>query len=98
MRYIVKKPNTETAPVKATPDFGISASTDVAALLDKASSILSREIANLMMESSGGKLSPTSSKSLVDYIKLLHSLKEEQIESLSELTDAELLVQVEKHK
>lgn len=58
--------------------------------LEKATEILRREITNLMIESSSKKLSPSSAKDLVAYIKLLSELKAEQQEDLSKLTEEQL--------
>lgn len=66
------------------PDFSL-ASTTLDELTDKAQEILRREITNLMIESTGKKLSPTSSASLVSYIKLLGELKEKEDETLRAL-------------
>ncbi len=63
---------------------------DVTELLDKGGEILRREIVNLMVESSGKKLSPTSARDLVAYVRLLSELKNEQIKVLAEMTDEEL--------
>lgn len=63
---------------------------DVVELLDKSTEILRREISNLMIESSGKKLSANSAKDLVSYIKLLHEIKVEQEKLLSEMSDEEL--------
>lgn len=61
--------------------------TSIDELTTKTIEILRREIINLMMESTRGKLEPTSSKALVDYIKLLADLKEKESELLSQLPD-----------
>lgn len=87
MRRIVsledkESPNTE-------PDFSLAA-TDLEELGAKAQEILRREITNLMVESSGRKLSPTSSAALVQYIKLLGELKEKEDEQLRNLGDEHL--------
>lgn len=71
------------------PDFSL-ASTTLDELVDKSQEILRREITNLMIESSGRKLSPTSSSSLVAYIKLLGELKKEETETLRNLGDEHL--------
>lgn len=63
---------------------------DVVDLLDKGAEILKREISNLMIESSGKKLSPNSAKDLIGYLKLLNELKLEQNKTLGELSDEEL--------
>jgi hypothetical protein len=47
-------------------------------MLDKGLEILRKEVNNLFMESSQGKLSPVSARDLVGYVKLLHELEERQ--------------------
>lgn len=54
-------------------------------LTRKTREILRREVTNLMVESTGKKLSPTSSQSLVSYIKLLGELKDKEDEELRRL-------------
>jgi hypothetical protein len=63
---------------------------DVEQLLNRGGIILRREVQNLLMESSAGKLSPTSARDLVAYVKLLSELKAEQSKEISNLTDEEL--------
>jgi hypothetical protein len=84
------KPNQSSIPEAPKAEPGVVAGFDIVELLDKGGEILRREISNLMIESSGKKLSPNSAKDLVSYLKLLHELKEEQQKTLSELTDEEL--------
>lgn len=83
MRRIVRE-----TPVEQ-PDFSL-AQTDLEELSAKAQEILRREIRNLMIESTERKLSPTSSNSLVQYIKLLGELKEKEDETLRNLGDDHL--------
>jgi len=45
-----------------------------------------------MMESTGKKLSPTSARDLVSYIRLLDDLREKQKEVASNMTDEELAI------
>lgn len=71
------------------PDYS-SSDLDIELLLQQGGEILKREIKNLMMESSGKKLSPTSARDLCNYIKLLSELRAEQKESLSDMTDEAL--------
>lgn len=52
--------------------------------------VLRREVKNLMIESSKGKLSPAASKSLVDYFKLLDELKKKEAEELQDKTVEQL--------
>lgn len=63
---------------------------DVETLLAKCGELLRREITNLLMESSGGKLAPNSSRDLVQYVKLLSELKAEQLKELADMTEEEL--------
>lgn len=58
--------------------------------------ILRREVTNLMVESSKGKLNPGSSRSLTDYVKLLSELKDIEEEELKKLSDEHLKKLVEK--
>lgn len=67
-----------------------SSELDVDTLLQQGGEILKREIRNLMIESTGKKLSPTSARDLVAYVRLLHELREEQKDSAGALTDEEL--------
>lgn len=64
---------------------------DVEELLAKGGLILKREIHNLLMKSAAGKLAPADARDVVSYIKLLHELKEDEQEKLSNMTDEELL-------
>lgn len=63
---------------------------DVEKLLSNSGEILRREITNLLMESSRGKLGATSARDLVAYVRLLVELKLKQEEELAGLTDEEL--------
>lgn len=56
----------------------------------KTMEILRREVTNLMMESAKGKLTPGSSKSLVDYVKLMSELKDIEESELAALKDEHL--------
>lgn len=82
-KYIVK-----TAPVKE--DDSVLGSFDVVEQLDKARLILQREIRNLAVTSSRGKLSPTEARDLVAYIKLLSELETAEKEALSSMKDEDL--------
>lgn len=75
--------------VTAEPDFSLAKSS-LDDLKDRAREILRREITNLMVESTGRKLSPTSSASLVSYIKLIDELKKQEDTELRALSDAHL--------
>lgn len=67
------------------PDF-IQTATSIDELTVKCFEILRREVTNLLMESSRGKLNPTSAKSLTDYVKLLKELKLDESEELEKLS------------
>lgn len=69
------------APV---PDF------DVEKLLAQGGAILTREIKNLMIASSRGKLEAAEARDLVAYLKLLSELKTIEENRLENLTDEEL--------
>lgn len=58
--------------------------------------ILRREVTNLMIESSKGKLSTGSSNSLTSYVKLLEELKDLEEEELKKLSDEHLKKLVQK--
>jgi len=64
--------------------------TTVDELRTKCLEILRRDVTNLMIESSKGKLAPSSSKSLTDYVKLLSELKDIEEEELKKLSDEHL--------
>lgn len=95
-RYPISQPaitpqSTLQSPASLSSSPGQSpAAFDVQALLDKANIILSREIQNMLIASSGGKLDSAASKDLVQYVKLLSELKAEQAKALSNLTPEEL--------
>ncbi len=63
---------------------------DVVNELDRVQLILQREIKNLLMASAQGKLLPAHSRDLVAYVKLLHELKQAQVEELANLKDEDL--------
>lgn len=90
MKRFASKPPTQLAPPQAPAD-ETPAAFDVLSLLDKAGTILTREVRNLMAESSAGKLSPTSARDLVAYLKLLSELKSQQAEELAAMSDDQLL-------
>lgn len=92
-RYPIKNIDPQTLAPSVPPSSEAPESTfDVEKLLGSAAAILSREIRNLMFESSQGKLQPSSAKALVDYIKLLEEISQKQKEDLANLTDEELAV------
>lgn len=59
-------------------------------LLEKCVEALRRDVSYLFAKSSQGRLSPTDSRDLVAYIKLLSELKDVQVEELGQLTDEQL--------
>lgn len=76
-------------PDNATPE-PVASEFDIVGLLADGGEILRREVKNLLMESSRGKLGATSAKDLVSYLKLLHDLKLDQEKALSSMSDEEL--------
>lgn len=68
----------------------IEASTTVDDLRVRCLEILRREVTNLMIESSKGKLNPHSSSSLTSYVKLLEELKDLEEEELKKLSEEHL--------
>lgn len=83
------KENTDLEPAKLVD-------TTIDELRAKTMEILRREVTNLMIESSKGKLHANSAKSLTDYIKLLGELKDIEEEELASLKDEHLKKLVEK--
>lgn len=77
-------------PQQDTDDSSGASSFDVEELLNKGGLILRREIQNLLMESSRGKLAPASARDLVAYVKLLSEIKSDTQEELANMTDEEL--------
>lgn len=74
---------------KEQPNYD-SSELDIELLLQQGGEILRREIRNLMMESTGKKLSPASARDLVSYIRLLDDLREKQLSAAADMTDEEL--------
>jgi len=68
----------------------IEATTTVDDLRVRCLEILRREVTNLMIESSKGKLSTGSSNSLTAYVKLLEELKDLEEEELKKLSEEHL--------
>lgn len=87
-RYIDPKKIAQPAP-EVQEELPAS-SFDVEKLLAQGGEILNREVKNLLMESSRGKLNAASARDLCNYIKLLSELKKEQQEALKELSDEEI--------
>lgn len=67
-----------------------SEDTDIASLLDSTLEILRREVRHLLMDSAGGKLSKDSSTALVNYVKLLKELHENEKDIVESMTEEEL--------
>lgn len=66
----------------------------VARLIDDGLVVLYREVKNLLILSSRGKLEPNDAKDLRDHLKLLFELKDREKDSLSGLTDEQLKAKV----
>lgn len=94
LKRIIRAPNTPLdtpAGPAAVPSFADDrVDFDVDVLLAQGGAILAREIKNLMMASSRGKLEAAEARDLVAYLKLLSELKIEQQKALADLTDVEL--------
>lgn len=91
MKRYVKSPNTtlpSTTEQASAPD--VLPDFDVDKLLAQSGAILAREIKNLMIKSSSGKLDGADARDLVAYIKLLQELKHEEQDRLSNMTDGEI--------
>jgi hypothetical protein len=87
----VPKPNQHTdlvamSKVKDIPISDIS----VARLIDDGLLVLYREVKNLMILSTRGKLEPNDARDLRDHLKLLFELQARENESLRGLTDEQL--------
>lgn len=67
-------------------------------LIDDSLVILYREVRNLMILSARGKLAPNDARDLRDHTKLLFELKEQESESLKDLTDEQLETLLEERK
>lgn len=88
MRRIVSdKPKESVVVVEQT---NVSTGIDLKELLDKCRLILQREIRNISSESMDGRLSRDASMSLVNYIKVLKELIQEENELFDNLSDEEL--------
>lgn len=86
MKFVAgKRPTSNEAPEPAEP-----VAFDIEELLSKGGEILRREILNLLMESSRGKLSAPSSRDLVAYIKLLSELKADALAAFVDMSDEQL--------
>ncbi len=90
MRRFAAKPNQSSIPLSAPVAETELEPLDVDHLLERGGEILRREIANLMAESSSRKLSPTSARDLVAYVKLLSELRTEQKREIANMSEEEL--------
>ncbi len=77
-----------TASPQAIPLVDLAA--DIPTMMNASMEILRREIRNLMMESTNGKLGKASATDLVQYIKLFNDLLEKEDDFLENLSDDEL--------
>lgn len=88
-----RKVNSFSGSIKEPTDLKpnlIEATTTIDELRVKCLEIMRREVTNLMIESSKGKLSTGSSNSLTSYVKLLEELKDLEEEELKRLSDEHL--------
>lgn len=92
MKFVPKKPNTDISETKVKDPESLS-DISVQRLIDDGLLALHREMKNLLMLGSRGKLDAASSRDLRDTIKLLFELKEREAESLKGLTDEQLAEQ-----
>jgi hypothetical protein len=65
----------------------------VVRLIDDGLVALYREMKNLLVMSSKGKMDPANARDLRDYMKLLFDLKAQEADSLSKVSDEELKAQ-----
>lgn len=91
MKFIAK-PMTDI-PTTKTPDPLVS-DISVARLIDDGLLAIHREMKNLLMLGSRGKLDAANARDLRDLVKLLFELKDREGESLRNLTDDELKAKV----
>lgn len=81
-------------PVADIPVSDIS----VARLIDDSLLVLYREVKNLLIASSKGKLDAVSARDLRDNLKLLFELKDREKDLLKNLTDEEIQILLDKKK
>jgi hypothetical protein len=84
----VPKPNQTSLP--APPTDPIVSDISVARLIDDGLLAIHREMKNLLMLGSRGKLDAANSRDLRDTVKLLFELKDRENDSLKGLTDDQL--------
>lgn len=89
----VPKPNQLTDLTTRVPD-PVTSDISVARLIDDGLLALFREMKNLLMLSSRGKLEAADARDLRDTLKLLFELKDRESQSLQGLTDEELKAKV----
>lgn len=92
MKFIAK-PMTDIPTTTKTPDPLVS-DISVARLIDDGLLAIHREMKNLLMLGSRGKLDAANARDLRDLVKLLFELKDREGESLRNLTDDELKAKV----
>jgi hypothetical protein len=63
---------------------------DIGEQLERLLNILQKEVTNLHLESSKGKLSASSARDLVSYVKTLSDIKVRQDKELADLPDDKL--------
>jgi hypothetical protein len=96
VKHIIRNPPQQTSkPADTSQPVSVSlppgpASFDAQELYDRTLVILHREVMNLMSESSSKKLSATSARDLVAYIKLLHEVINNEQAVLGSMSDEEL--------
>lgn len=94
-RYVKPNQLTDLSSIKGSviEDMVVS-DISVARLIDDGLLALYREMRNLLLLSSKGKLDATNSRDLRDIVKLLFEIKDRENESLRGLTDEELEIKV----
>lgn len=79
-----------TSIIPDKPDEAPNESFDVVLLQDKLKEALRRDVTNLVAESTRGKLKSESAKDLVNYLKVLKELEEEEVKKLKGMTPEQL--------
>ena len=89
MKHVVK-PNQSSISVAPNVADNFVSDVSVARLIDDGLLAIHREMKNLLMLSSRGKLDAASARDLRDTVKLLFELKDRENDSLRGLTDEQL--------
>ena len=89
MKHVVK-PNQSSIPTTPNVAENFVSDVSVARLIDDGLLAIHREMKNLLMLSSRGKLDAASARDLRDTVKLLFELKDRENDSLRGLTDEQL--------